>query len=180
MTPKEIIEIAGGVTSPIVGIGGIVVALVTVLLSRRTSKDTLAVSRRQVQLEEAKVRSDLFDRRYAAWLEMRDVASARYRAILAAPEGADFEVYNPQDLRDRFRDAQDKLFFLFSNEVNEAARHLEQSFAKLYAARQAMLMAKGAAAIVATQTKFNEANMEADGKLRALRNLAKLNVQVGV
>jgi hypothetical protein len=180
MTTKDIIEVASAIASPIVGIGGIFVAFVTILLSRRTAKDTLAISQRQVQIEQAKVRSDLFDRRYAAWLDMRDVASLRYRAILDAPEGAEFEVFNPQDLRDRFRDAQDKLFFLFGDDVNEAVRRLENVFAKLYAARQARLIAHGKAAIIAAEKGFLEANMEADGQIQTVRNLTRVNMQVAV
>jgi hypothetical protein len=101
------------------------VAGVAIWASNQQSKRTLGLSARQLRIEEAKVRSELFDRRYAAWLDLRRFSESRYLAIIGMkPTDSAEDVISPED-RIGFQEAAERLFFLFGDDVFQAVNRLD-------------------------------------------------------
>lgn len=173
MTMKQFIDL-----SPfLVGIGGLVVALVTVWVTRDTAKDNLAISERQIELERAKVRSDLFDRRYAAWLQIRDASEARYRAILAASPTDRVQDVLTRDMADDFRNAADKLYFLFDDEVHKAITELNGRLTAFHVAKAGEVGVTGRQAQVFAEKRTLDADEMANLALDSLKVIIKSHMQ---
>jgi Flp pilus assembly protein TadB len=117
MTPVEFAQIISPFATA-------VVAGVAIWASDQQNKRTLGLSERQVRIEEAKVRSELFDRRYDAWMDLRTFAENRYKAVLSLnPTDKAADAKSRED-QDGFQHAAERLFFLFGDDVHQAVIRL--------------------------------------------------------
>ena len=92
------------------------VAIVAVWLANRSAQK---LGERQSRIEEAKLTSELFDRRYEAWMDLRKLAEKRYQAILGMnPEDKPQVVY-PAEERLGWMRASERMYFLFPDDVNQ-------------------------------------------------------------
>ena len=117
-----------------------IVSGIALRFSYLQSQQTLALSKHQGQIEEAKLRSDLYQHRFDAWKRFDDHAILYYTKVLGLTE-KDFEAgiaSNKEISLALFNDAANAMFFLFGDDVNEAIDRLRDALQKLLTA-QAML-----------------------------------------
>lgn len=101
-----------------------IVAAAAVWLSSKQGARNIKLTERQRRIDEAKLRSELFDRQYDAWLDLRMLATNRYIAILETKYGdSSLDIYKRED-QAGFERASERLFFLFGNDVNKSVTEL--------------------------------------------------------
>ena len=128
-------------------------------------------------MEEAKLKLDLFDRRYEAWQVFRQVGERRYRAI------NDIE-YREPDANSASRQDQvaywqaaERLYFLFGEEVNQEAIVLNGLLTKFHVATIRQRSATGGQAQVILASEALDANQECDLALKNMRKLIQSHMQ---
>jgi len=175
MTAVEIAQIASPFASA-------AVAAVAIWASNQQNKRTLGLSARQLRIEEAKVRSELFDRRYDAWLDLRRFSENQYRAILSLdPTESVMNVISQED-RIGFEGAAERLFFLFGDDVHQAVirlRGLLTAFQVATIRERSAFGADAQARIIMTGQTL-EANQAASLALDNVKLLVKTYMQPSV
>jgi hypothetical protein len=149
------------------------IAYVALRANSEQAKRTEALNKRQADIAEAKVRSDLFDRRYAAWLDLRQSAKDRYLGIHGMKPLEPVETTYPREVQGAFLEAEDRLFFLFGNDVASAVTNLDKKLVQFAVAKKKELNAQGHQAQVLLGGKTLEANMAADDAMNQLKHVMK-------
>jgi hypothetical protein len=154
---RDWIAIAVQVIPPL---AAVIVSGIALRFSYLQSKQTLALSNHQGKIEEAKLRSDLYQHRFDAWKLFDDHAILYYRKVLDLTD-EDFEAgiaSNAEISMALFNDAANAMFFLFGDDVNEAIDRLRDALQKLLAAQATLFSAKHDPN---SQTKALEAQLDA-------------------
>jgi len=149
------------------------VAAVAIWMTNKQTQRTNQTNARQAAIAEAKVRSDLFDRRYVAWMDLRKFAKSRYLAIHGMRAGdSQLDIYSDED-RSGFEAAAEQIFFLFGDDVNQAVTDLKASLSKFQVAKAMESSADNYERQVFLGNTTLEADQESDYALGNLKRLMK-------
>lgn len=150
-----------------------VVAIAAIWMTNRQSSRTMELNKRQSDIAEAKVRADLYDRRYDAWMDLLKFARTRYLAIHGMKAGdSQLEIYSDENQKG-FEAAAERVYFLFPDEVNQSVTDLKGSLTKFQTTKAMEMSADDYKVRILRGNDTLAANQEADYALANLRRLIK-------
>ena len=126
-------------------VGSVLVAGAALLFSYRQGERTRDVAQHQLKNDEAKIRADLYDRRYEAWRESWNAGTVIYKAILNLPNDTQLE---PKLWVD-YDDAANKVFFLFNRDIIETVQQLRDDLFSMNIAKVGRDISNGTAQLTA-------------------------------
>ena len=139
--PRDWIDVTTGMAP----LAAVAVSALALWFSHQQGEQTRKLAERQTRIEEAKLRSDVFQHRFEAWKRLDEAATQYYIDVHGMTEDewlGGVARYPRFVLRD-YNEAAKVIFFLFGDDVNEAVGRLKKSLQTLLTARGATLV-KGA------------------------------------
>jgi hypothetical protein len=167
---RDWIAIAVQAVPPLAAVG---VSTVALLFSYQQAKRSLELAARQSRIEEARFRSDVYQRRFDAWKSLDTCAKESFRIMNGISEA---EVNaglasNGKYTLIQYNDAADAIFFLFGDDVMAAVDDLRSALQQLLSASVGMFSVKHDPATESTALKAHiDALSSCEAARLALRN----------